>query len=228
MTRALAFLLILLMAPTEAAEPLRVAVAANFRGVLEKINEPYTARTGQQIQLSSASTGVLASQLMHGAPFQLFFSADEDAPNTLLAAGKGISSACYALGQISLVGGDLAALQKPELSIAIANPKTAPYSRAAVEVLSRPEFSAVDRGSLVPGTNVLQAFQFWRAGAVDLALVASSLAPEGTAIPASWHQPLQQHLLILERSTETVAYLQWLGSDTVRQMIIEAGYLSCP
>ncbi|MEP5569262.1 MAG: molybdate ABC transporter substrate-binding protein [Halioglobus sp.] len=228
MKRLLAFTLISLVLPVQASEPLRIAVAANFRGVLERINEPYSASTGQQIQLSSASTGVLASQIMHGAPFDLFFSADEEGPNTLRAADLGISSACYALGQVSLVGGDLAALQKPELSLAIANPTTAPYGRAAIEILSRPEFSDIDQDTLIRGTNVLQAFQFWRAGAVDLALVASSLAPAGSVIPLNWYQPIEQHLLVLKQSPQAAAYLQWLGSDTVRQMIIDAGYLPCP
>ncbi len=227
MIRSLSFLLVLLVTPAKAAEPLRIAVAANFRGTLERINDRYSAQSGQQILLSSASTGVLASQINHGAPFDLFFSADEDTPVKLQAAGKGLKSSCYAMGQMSLVGGDLAALQRPELSLAIANPTTAPYGRAAMEILSRPEFSAIDRGSLIRGTNVLQAFQFWRAGAVDLALVARSLAPEGSPIPDSWHTPLQQNLLVLRHSKEATAYLEWLGSDTVRQMIIDAGYLPC-
>ncbi len=227
MIRSLIFLLVLLVSPAQALEPLRIAVAANFRGVLEQINERYLAQSGQHIQLSSASTGVLANQIMHGAPFDLFFAADTDTPNKLQAANKGLSSSCYAMGQMSLVGGDLAALQKPELSVAIANPKTAPYGRAAIDILSLPEFSAIDRDQLVRGTNVLQAFQFWRAGAVDLALVARSLAPEGYPIATSWHRPLQQNLLVLQRSTAVIAYLEWLGSGTVRQMIIDAGYLPC-
>ena len=135
MIRSLTFLLVLLVSPAQALEPLRIAVAANFRGVLEQINERYLAQSGQHIQLSSASTGVLANQIMHGAPFDLFFAADTDTPNKLQAANKGLSSSCYAMGQMSLVGGDLAALQKPELSVAIANPKTAPYGVSAFEVV---------------------------------------------------------------------------------------------
>lgn len=228
MIRALTLLLLLHCAYASASEPLRIAVAANFRGTLEQINQPYQRKSGQHILLSSASTGVLANQVSHGAPFDLFFSADSETPKKLLATGTGASSACYALGQMSLVGGDFQALQNLDLTLAIANPKTAPYGRAAMEILSRPELNLADRGNLVRGTNVLQAFGFWRAGAADLALVARSLAPGGQSIQPDWHQPLQQDLLVLQQSPALTAYLQWLGSDTVRQMIIDAGYLPCP
>ncbi|MEH6586947.1 MAG: molybdate ABC transporter substrate-binding protein [Halioglobus sp.] len=228
MIRALTLLLLLHCVSASAGEPLRIAVAANFRGTLEQINQRYQQQSDQQILLSSASTGVLASQVSYGAPFDLFFSADSETPKKLLATGTGVSSACYALGQMSLVGGDFLALQNSDLTLAIANPKTAPYGRAAMEILSRPELNLADRGNLVRGTNVLQAFGFWRAGAADLALVARSLAPEGQPIQPDWHQPLQQDLLVLQQSPALTAYLQWLGSDTVRQMIIDAGYLPCP
>ena len=228
MIRALTLLLLLHCACASAGEPLRIAVAANFRGTLEQLNQPYQRKSGQQILLSSASTGVLASQVSHGAPFDLFFSADSETPKKLLASGIGTSSACYALGQMSVVGGDFQALQNPELTLAIANPQTAPYGRAAMEILSRPELNLADRGNLIRGTNVLQAFGFWKAGAADLALVARSLAPGGKPIQPDWHQPLQQDLLVLQHSSALTAYLQWLGSDTVRQMIIDAGYLPCP
>jgi molybdate transport system substrate-binding protein len=228
MMRALLLLLLMCSAHAGASEILRVAVAANFRGTLEHINQRYQAQSGQEIRLSSASTGILASQLQHGAPFDLFFSADRAAPQQLLAAGIGRSAVCYARGQLALVGGGLEALNNPQLTLAIANPVTAPYGRAAEDVLARTAFSAGKPRQLVRGTNVLQAYQFWRAGAADLALVARSLAPEGSAVPHNWHRPLQQDMLVLRQSAAISAYLQWLRSDTVRQMIIEAGYQPCP
>ncbi|TDG15881.1 molybdate ABC transporter substrate-binding protein [Seongchinamella unica] len=224
-------LLVLLLAGctrTAAEEPLRVAVAANFRATLEKINLAYRVEGGPAILLSSASTGVLATQLRHGAPFDLFLSADHQTVVDLRRDGLGVEEACYAIGQLALVGGDLSELNDPRKSLAIANPQTAPYGRAAAQVLSRPELAAAAARKPVRGASVLQAYQFWRAGAVDLALVAASQAPAAQPIPGDWYAPLQQSLLVLHPSPATRAYLQWLGSDTVRQMIIDAGYLPCP
>jgi molybdate transport system substrate-binding protein len=229
-----ALLIVTLLMPSAlpGAEPLRVAVAANFRHTLEQINARFEAGTGQHILLSSASTGVLYSQILHGAPFDLFFAADRATP-LRLAAEIGGSTFCYASGQLVLIGdnGELGLLANPGLSLAIANPVTAPYGAAAMDVLARPEFASGGERKLVRGNNVAQAFQFWRSGGTDLALVARALAPEGTPVPEKWHRPLEQHAVVLPRgaaSDAAEAYLSWIRSDTVRSQIIEAGYAPCP
>ena len=99
-----ALLLLMLACPLWAADPLRIAVAANFRPTLEQINAGYLEETGRQVVLSSASTGVLFSQIAHGAPFDLFFAADEESPAQLFAAGRGGEPFCYAVGRLVLAG----------------------------------------------------------------------------------------------------------------------------
>jgi molybdate transport system substrate-binding protein len=231
--RPLLLLLLLAVVPSgHAREPLRVAVAANFRPTLERISARFEARTGHRVLISSASTGALYNQILYGAPFDLFFAADRDRPRRLAERGLGTSE-CYALGRLVLVGGqgDLAALADPDLSLAIANPDTAPYGTAAMEVLARPEFAGGRGRRLVRGNNVAQAYQFWQSGGTALALVARGLAPGGAVIPADWHRPLEQHLLVLDRGAgreATQAYVEWTRSDTVRSLITDAGYDYCP
>ena len=171
----LAVLLLMLFAvPSWAEKPLRIAVAANFKPTLENISRQFQDNTGIEVALSSASTGVLATQIEHGAPFDLFFAADREAPLNIMAKQKSQhgNAFCYALGSLALVGGrgSLSALAQPDLSVAIANPATAPYGRAAIEVLARPEFESGKTRKLVRGTNTTQAYAFWHTGAVDLAL----------------------------------------------------------
>ena len=226
--RPLVFLLLLIALPSWADSPLRVAVAAYFRQVLEQINAGFTASTGQSVVLSSASTGVLYSQIIHGAPFDVFFAADQATPALLTDAPS--TPFCYARGSLVLTGGNsnLQDLANGELSLAIANPTTAPYGRAASEILARPEFSAAHGRKLVRGSNVVQAYQFWHSGGTDLALVPRALAPEATPIPTAWHQPIEQHAVSLRQSAAVDAYLNWIRSDTVRAQIHNAGYLPCP
>lgn len=227
--RTVLALLLSLAIQVQAAEPLTVAVAANFRPTLDKLNALYLLESGQQIRLSSASSGVLANQILHGAPFDLYFAADTETVARIELSGRGHSPFCYARGQLVLVGGELQDLQRAELSLAIANPQTAPYGKAAVQVLQREALSSAAGRKLVRGNSVLQAYQFWRAGTVDLALVARSLgAEEGINIPGSWYQSLPQHALLLSDHPGLDAYLEWLRSDTVRALILEAGYLPCP
>jgi molybdate transport system substrate-binding protein len=230
--RCTALLLLLFVSPLWAKEPVRVAVAANFKQTLQQITTRYEAQTGRRVTLSSASTGVLYNQIVHGAPFDLFFAADRETPEKLVSLGTAVSGTfCYARGSLVLAGGDgtLAQLANPQLSLAIANPVTAPYGVAAMQVLAREEFKPGDTRKLVRGNNIVQAYQFWYSGAVDLALVPRALAPDtATPIPQSWHQALEQHAVVLMHNDAVDAYLDWIRSDTVRSLITEAGYEPCP
>ena len=231
--RLAALLLMLFTAPSWAEKPLRIAVAANFKPTLDIISRQFQDHTGIGVTLSSASTGVLATQIQHGAPFDLFFAADREAPLTIMTRQNHQhgSAFCYALGSLALVGGrgSMSALTQADFSVAIANPATAPYGRAALDVLARPEFEAGKNRKLVRGTNATQAYAFWHSGAVDLALLPQSIAPAtATPIPQEWHQPIAQYAISLVHSSKVDAYLNWIRSDTVRAQITAAGYQPCP
>jgi len=230
----LATLILSLLLPLQVAatEQVRVAVAANFRATLEQLNTRFEAETGHHVVLSSASTGTLYNQIIHGAPVDVFFAANVEAPARLALEGRG-ESFCYSLGRLVLVGGngELSQLGDPTLSLAIANPQTAPYGAAATEILARSEFSSGTDRKLIRGNNVTQAYQFWHSGGTDLALVARSIAPEGTPIATEWHQPIEQHAVLLSRGAgkaSVQAYMKWIRSDRVRSNILEAGYDPCP
>ena len=232
----LLLLLLFISADGYSADPLRVAVAANFRATLQQITEPFQQHTGYRVVLSSGSTGVLYSQILHGAPFDIFFAADKASTEKLAAGGIPETLGqpfCYARGALVLAGGEggTGQLADPGLTLAIANPTTAPYGEAALEVLERPEFAAGRTRKLVRGTNVVQALQFWRSGGTDLALLPLALAPDATPVPEAWHQPLDQFAITLsplESNPALASYLNWIRSDTVRSLIFDAGYKSCP
>jgi molybdate transport system substrate-binding protein len=234
--RHLLLLLLFVSCQGLAAEPLRIAVAANFRGTLQQITDRFEQQTGYRVTLSSGSTGVLYAQILHGAPFDLFFAADASSVQKLVAqeARETLGEPfCYARGSLVLAGGngDLAQLADPNLSMAIANPVTAPYGEAAMAVLARPEFAPGSSRKLVRGANVVQALQFWRGGGTDLALLPMALAPDATPVPQSWHQALDQLAITLTPPTAKPAlasYLNWVRSDTVRTLIFDAGYKPCP
>lgn len=224
----LPLLMLLLVGPLHAEPSLRIAVAANFKATLEAINAQFTEQTGTHITLSSASTGVLASQVYHGAPFDIFFAADESSPRQIATTTQAGSVFCYARGRLALAGGTLAELQDATRSLAIANPATAPYGRAALEALTH-QNSAAGPQRLVRGASVAQVYQFWHSGAVDMALLPLALAPDGAAlVPAQWHTPIDQYLLVINHTAAVERYLKWIRSDRVRSLIREAGYESCP
>ncbi len=84
------------------ADEVKVAVAANFKGTIERIGKEFTAKTGHTLAISSAATGVLYTQISHGAPFDLFLSADVKTPQKLEQEGKGSERFTYAIGQLGL------------------------------------------------------------------------------------------------------------------------------
>ena len=178
--RTIVFLYLLVAAPVWAGEPIRIAVAANFKPTLQKITEPFLANSGIVVTYSSASSGALTTQIINGAPYDIFFAADSETTKTILAAPGHEQDQifCYARGSLVLAGGNgkLSALANPNLSLAIANPATAPYGRAAREVLARPEFSAGEGRKLVRGNSAAQAYQFWEGGSVKMALLPRAKA----------------------------------------------------
>ena len=232
--RTVTLIFVCSLAPTAWAEQVHIAVAANFKQTAVAINVLFQATSGHSTTLSSASTGVLHSQISHGAPFDIFLSDDSNSPTGLEASGHSVPGIrfWYARGQLVLAGGDsLDALGNSDLSLAIANPATAPYGRAAMEVLRRPEFTGASERKLVRASNVVQAYQYWHMASVDLGLVAQSLAPgTGVTIPQDWYQPLKQEAVLLRRAHKNQAaksYMGFLQSDTVRALIENAGYGSC-
>ena len=232
--RFLHLLALLAVLPTWAENPVHVAVATNFRPLLERLNARFETETEYSVVLSSAATGVLYHQVLSGAPYDVVLAADRRTPEALASRLQTESGSlrCYARGQLALVGGQLTQLADPKLSLAIANPATAPYGEAATVVLARDAFSAGAGRKLVRGNNAMQAYQFWYAGSVDLALVPMALAgPDADAIPAAWHPPIDQFALLLPKGQGKQAaqvYFNWLFSAAVQAEILAAGYDPCP
>lgn len=229
-------IILLLSAGLVHAEVVHVAVATNFKSTAIKINTLFEKKSAHTVVLSSASTGTLYSQITHGAPFDIFFSADKNAPFHLERNKLGVNEQqfCYALGGLTLVGSNNASvdLANPQLSLAIANPKTAPYGRAAEEVIQRGDFIAASNRKLIRANNAIQAYQHWHNSGVDLALVPNSLAAgEGAAISPNWYTPIEQHVIWLKRAKSNPAaevYMRLIRSKEVQAIIYNAGYGSCP
>ena len=213
-----------------------MAVATNFRPILEKLHPRFERETPYRVVMSSGATGALYHQITSGAPFDVFLAADHRTPSQLAKQYPAGSTnlECYARGRLALEGsgGEFDALAKPELSLAIANPATAPYGAAAQQVITREEFTSGKARKLVRGSNAMQAFQFWHTGGVDLALVPRSLAgPEALVIPPDWHAPIDQYALLLPAAQANPAatrYFRWLLSAEVQAAIIASGYDACP
>jgi len=152
------------------AAPVRVAVASNFIETLKVIAERFERETGHRVIISSGSTGKHYAQIINGAPFDLFFAADRESPALLEVQGYALpdSRFTYALGKLILwspqpgyIDAEGKLLESDEVErLAIANPKLAPYGRAAQQVLQARGLWEDYQRRLVRGENIGQTFQF--------------------------------------------------------------------
>jgi molybdate transport system substrate-binding protein len=220
--------------PTAAASTI-VAAAASVQFPLQDIAAAFTRKTGEKLKLTFGSSGNLQRQILQGAPFELFLSADERYVRDLYRAGLTVDAGTlYALGRIVLITTHLSELSlDPELEglaqaldtgriarFAIANPEHAPYGIAAMQALQAAGLWQRIRPHLVLGENVAQATQFALSGNAEGGIVAYSLALKTrdradshyVLIPANRHKPLRHRMVLLKGAGATArqfyAFLQ--------------------
>lgn len=199
-------------------KPLKIAVAANFTPVLKVLLKDFTTKTGINTQVISGASGAMFLQIKYGAPFDIFLSADSRRPKELEQAGYALkgSRKTYAVGQLALysssdnlTASSLDQLKKPPTRFAIANPDIAPYGKAAKEVLTHLGLWQAYEPRLVKGINIGQTFAQLRSKAVANGIVANSQLVlnnlSGVIIPSSYHQAIEQQLIILSVSKQKAA-----------------------
>ncbi len=233
-----------LWAPDDAsAEEATVAVASNFLETATKIAALFGETTDHDVRLTAGSTGQLYAKILHGAPFDVFLAADAERPHLLVEQGLADQDTrfTYAIGVLALyssgtsnaLGPDV--LRTPFRTLSIANPKTAPYGAAALQVLEHLNLTDSLPGRIAQAQNVTGAFAAVGAGAADLGFVAlSSVISDRNGEagsywlpPQSWYQPLRQDAVQLQRATGNPAagaFLAFLKSPDVTHLIDEAGY----
>jgi molybdate transport system substrate-binding protein len=232
----------LLSAIAGAAE-VRVAVAANFAPALRVLAAEFERQTGHLVVASSASTGKHYAQIVNGAPFDVFLSADVERVERLEAAGLGVAGSrfVYAEGRLALWAPDLDA-QSDAIAylhgddfrrLSIANPRLAPYGVAAEQVLMAWGLWERVQSRLVRGENVAQALQFVASGSAEIGLVSLSLvlmldpARQGRFVPIDpgLHQPIRQEALLLRRGEAAESLLAFMRSAATAETLRQLGYL---
>ncbi len=172
--------------PVFAGEKLLVAVAANFILPSEELTQMFQDQTGIPVEATYASTGKLYGQITQGAPYDIFFSADEKRPNLLYEQGLGDAPFVYARGQVviwtankALCGESdwQAVVKNPAVQkIAIANTESAPYGTAAMIALKQVGLWDILKDKYVFPQTVAQSFQYAETKSADVGFCAYSSA----------------------------------------------------
>ena len=225
-----------------------VAAASDLKFAMEEVAVQFQKQTGQSLRLVFGSSGHFKTQILQGAPFHLFMSADEQFVFDLADAGKTEDRGrAYAVGRIGILvppgsplqaDGELqdlaAALKDGRLrKFAIANPQHAPYGTRAQEALQHAGLWSAIQPRLVYGENVSQAAQFAVSGSTQGGIVAQSLAlaPEVAKtgrfalIPEAWHQPLRQRMVLVKGAPPAArAFYNHLSTPAAQAILVRYGF----
>ncbi len=221
---------------------LRIAVASNFAPIMHKLIPEFTQQTHINVDVISGASGALFQQIRHGAPYDIFLSADASRPLQLKKEQLIIQNSLktYAIGKLAFWSATHPTSNQESLintlksypKIAISNPKTAPYGKAALEVLTHLDLvKKYKRNTLITGINVNQTFQQIRSKAVKGGFIALSQLKLnnliGLDIPQQYYNPIKQQLVILKSSKQQSAaeeFINFLLSKKTQQNIASFGY----
>jgi len=229
----------------QASPKLLIAVASNFLVPVQAIAREFENNTGTKVSISSGSTGRLFAQIVNGARFDIFLAANSREPQRLEKAGLIVDGSrfTYARGKLLLWSLDPNLLaNNPEQvvrrggfkSIVFANPATAPYGEAGVEVLAKLK-SSNRNTQVLTAENVTQSFQYIAGGNAQLGFIAySQLLAAGKdktgsywLVDQQYYAPIEQQGIWLKSAAGNTAagkFLEFLRSKRGHELIEQYGY----
>jgi len=241
-------LALLSIANADAQVSLKLAAAADLEPVLPPILEQFRQATGIRVDATYQASAMLTTQMMNGAPFDVFLSADLSYPQRLIDVGIAEGSATrapitYARGTLVLWARKDSKLPPPSLELlrhpglkrlAIANPDRAPYGRAAVAALTSLKIYEKLKPRLVTAENIAQAAQFADSGNADAGLISltSALTPNMSAdgtyfrLDRSLYPPIEQGGVVIRKSPhreDARKLLDYLLSAQVQEQFAKRG-----
>lgn len=223
-----------------------VAVAANMKDAFTEIYSAFKATGKPDLRVVYGSSGNFAAQIMSGAPFNLFISADEHFPMELYKKGKTINEGkVYAIGRIAIIAKNSSGIKLLNTrealvtaiaranKVAIAKPDLAPYGKAAIEYMKAEGLWDLAKDKLVYGDNISAATMFVATGAADLGFTAISLAqsPQITketsylALSDKLYEPIKQSMVLMKGAPpEVIDLYQFMQSPKAQEVLAQYGY----
>jgi molybdate transport system substrate-binding protein len=240
------FVSLLFCAQLISAQTTFVVVAANMKDAFTEINQEFQKENKSDLKVIFGSSGNLASQIMNGAPFHLFISADEQYPIELFKKGRTIDEGkIYAIGTLALISnkakgisvqdsreGILNAITRAN-KIALAKPELAPYGKASIEYLKANDLWDLAKNKIVFADNIAMATMFVTTGSADIGFTALSIAKspavlkETTFIELSktFYQPIRQRIVLIKTATPDAKKLyDFMQSSKAKAILQSYGF----
>jgi len=230
---------------SKAQDKILIAAASDLKFTLDSVINAFSKTNNGKIDVTYGSSGKLTEQIINGAPFHIFFSADILYPERLKQQEQTSSEIYhYATGRLVIWSkkidpgkdGMKSLLDPGAKKIAIANPLHAPYGKRAMESLKFYKLSDSMSSKLVYGENISQAAQFASTGAADIGIIALSIALSPNMkkqngryflIPEDSHQPLIQGAVITLHGRENklaATFFEFIKSDETAKILSHYGF----
>jgi molybdate transport system substrate-binding protein len=223
-----------------------IAVAANMKDAFLAIQHEFKVDNKADFRVVYGSSGNITAQILNGAPFSLFISADESYPLELVKRKMTVDEGkVYAIGNIALLSkkssgialgsskADLIKALKQANKIAIAKPELAPYGKAAVDYLKAEGLWDLAKEKLVYGDNISIATMYVASGAADIGFTALSLAlspgiakeTQHLVLSSALYEPIQQRMVLMKNAPrDAVALYQFMQSPKAQTILRRFGY----
>ncbi|MEA3330745.1 MAG: molybdate ABC transporter substrate-binding protein [Campylobacterota bacterium] len=227
---------------------INIAVAANVSYAMDDLKKAFNkVYPDTEVKVTLGSSGKLTAQIRNGAPYTLFMSANMNYPSLLYKSGVAVTKPIvYAQGGLAYLsikeydfskGIDL--LKSSKISrIAVANPKTAPYGKAAIEAMKNAGVLEDIKSKFVYAESISQAVSYTIIAA-DIGFVAKSslYSPKmkrfkkglnWAEVESNLYTPIDQGIVILkngEANSEVRAFYDFILSKKAEKIFNDFGYL---
>jgi molybdate transport system substrate-binding protein len=222
-----------------------VVVAANMKDAFIEIQNQFQKENRGDLKVIYGSSGNFASQIMNGAPFHLFISADEQYPLELFKKGKTVNEGTiYAIGKLALIANNgkritlddskekIVDAVKKANKIALAKPELAPYGRASVEYLKASNLWELANTKIVYADNIAMVAMFVTTGSADIGFTALSIAKSPSVAKQissvelkDGYQPIKQRMVLIKNPTpDAVRLYEFMQSTKAKEVLRSFGY----
>lgn len=244
-TVSILFFLLIVGCKEQKKDAITIAAAANMQFAIQEISEEFTKQTGIETELILSSSGKLTAQIKEGAPYDIFVAANMKYPKVLYQSRLTVAPPkIYAHGQLVLwslyedIIPSLEMLADTSIThIAIANPRTAPYGEAALEVLANKDIFDVVKSKLVYGESISQTNQFIVSKSAELGFTAKSVVlstrmkgrGHWVLLDKNMYTPIHQGVVLIKKKSRNIEKAQqfydFLFSTEAQEILEDFGYL---
>lgn len=222
-----------------------VVVATNMKDAFIEIQNQFQKENKGELKVIYGSSGNFASQIMNGAPFHLFISADEQYPLELFKKGKTVNEgAVYAIGKLALIANKgkgitlddskdkIADAIRKANKIALAKPELAPYGRASIEYLKANNLWGLANSKIVYADNIAMAAMFVTTGSADVGFTALSIARSPSVAKqissvelTEGYQSIKQRMVLIKNPTpDAIRLYEFMQSPKAKEILHSFGY----